>query len=101
LSDRERAFRTLIRANTANEAERKAMIEAAARVLTVDEVYHANTVIALFNFYNTLVDLNGVDGLTPEGYRASGVRLSTQGYAAPAASPMTASQSASQSASHA
>jgi len=41
-------------------------------------------VIALFNFYNTFVDLNGVDELTPAGYEASGVRLSAQGYAPPA-----------------
>jgi hypothetical protein len=40
-------------------------------------------VISLFNFYNTFVDLNGVDELTPEGYEASGVRLSTQGYCPP------------------
>jgi hypothetical protein len=40
-------------------------------------------VIALFQFYNTFVDLNGVDPLSPEGYEASGVRLSTQGYTPP------------------
>lgn len=39
--------------------------------------------IALFNFYNTFVDVNGVDELTPDGYEASGVRLSTHGYAPP------------------
>jgi len=41
-------------------------------------------VIALFNFYNKFVDLNGVAELTAEGYQASGVRLSTHGYAPPA-----------------
>ena len=54
------------------------------RTLGADEIYHASSVIALFNFYNTFVDVNGVDELTPEGYEASGVRLSTHGYAPPA-----------------
>lgn len=63
---------------------------AAARTLGADEVYHANTVIALFNFYNTFVDVNGVDELTPEGYEASGVRLKTMGYAPPAQKGATA-----------
>ena len=57
----------------------------AADVLTPDEVYLASMVIALFNFYNTFVDLTGVDELTVQGYEASGVRLSTVGYAPPAA----------------
>lgn len=43
--------------------------------------------IALFNFYNKFVDVNGVDDLTPAGYEASGVRLSTMGYAPPAQKP--------------
>ena len=85
LTERERAFHRLIRANAATEDERRCMVAAAANVLTVEEIYHANTVIALFNFYNTFVDLNGVDPLTNDGYRASGVRLSTQGYGPPAA----------------
>ena len=59
-------------------------MESAARTLGADEIYHASSVIALFNFYNTFVDVNGVDELTPDGYEASGVRLSTHGYAPPA-----------------
>ena len=59
----------------------------AADVLSPDEVYLASMVIALFNFYNTFVDLTGVDELTAQGYEASGVRLSTAGYAPPPASP--------------
>ena len=55
----------------------------AAEVLTPDEVYLASMVIGLFNFYNTFVDLTGVDELTGQGYEASGVRLSTLGYAPP------------------
>jgi hypothetical protein len=50
-------------------------------VLTPDEWYLASLVISLFNFYNTFVDLNGVDELSAEMYDASGVRLSTVGYA--------------------
>ena len=63
--------------------ERGALIDAAATALTPDEVYGAISVIALFNFYNKFVDLGGVDELTAEGYDASGVRLSTMGYAPP------------------
>ena len=57
---------------------------AAAEELTTDEVYLASMVISLFNFYNTFVDLNGVDEMSAEMYDASGVRLSTVGYAPPA-----------------
>ena len=58
------------------------MTQAAAH-LTPDEIYLASSVIALFNFYNTWVDLNGVDQLTRDGYQATGVRLSAAGYAPP------------------
>lgn len=85
-TERERVLRGLVRASHSHdEAERRAFVDAAAAVLTVDEVYQANAVIALFNFYNKLVDLNGVAELSPAGYEASGVRLSTVGYAPPAA----------------
>lgn len=63
---------------------RKQRVDSAARILSADEIYHASSVIALFNFYNTFVDVNGVDELTPEGYEASGVRLREHGYAPPA-----------------
>jgi len=43
-------------------------------------IYHAITVIALFNFYNAWVDCSGVEPLTPEGYAASGKRLKARGY---------------------
>lgn len=43
-------------------------------------VYHAITVIALFNFYNAWVDCSGVEPLTAEGYEQSGKRLKTRGY---------------------
>ena len=85
LTDRERAFRQLVSAShVPAEVTRRTLVHEAAQVLTVDEVYQANAVIALFNFYNKFVDLNGVDELSPDGYRASGVRLSTVGYAPPA-----------------
>ncbi len=86
VTDRERVLRGLVRASHSHdEEERRVYVESAATVLTVAEVYQANAVIALFNFYNKLVDLNGVAELSPAGYEASGVRLSTVGYAPPAA----------------
>lgn len=49
-------------------------------MLSVEEINHASTVIALFCFYNAFVDLHGVDDQTAEAYAASGKRLATQGY---------------------
>jgi hypothetical protein len=60
--------------------DREACVARAAELLTVEEINHANTVIALFCFYNAFVDLHGVDDQTPEAYEASGRRLSTVGY---------------------
>lgn len=73
--------------NTAPHGERRSVVQGVAAHLTIEEIYHASTVIALFNFYNTLVDINGVDELSADGYRASGERLSTMGYAPPATMP--------------
>ena len=85
LSPRETAFWILVDAsNDRTEAGRRAASDRACTVLSPDEIYLASMVIALFNFYNTFVGLNGVDELTAEGYEASGVRLSTQGYCPPA-----------------
>lgn len=66
-----------------DERRRRAVVMRAAESLTPDEMYLASMVIALFNFYNTFVDLNGVDELSADMYDASGVRLSTVGYAPP------------------
>lgn len=86
MTDRERAFHHLVSAShVPADDTRRLLVHDVADVLTVDEIYHANAVIALFNFYNKFVDLNGVDELSPEGYAASGERLSTHGYAPPAA----------------
>ena len=60
----------------------------AAEVLSPHELYLASMVIGLFNFYNTFVDLTGVDELTAQGYEASGARLSTLGYTPPPAPPL-------------
>ena len=85
LSARETAFWVMVDAsNDRTEAGRRAASERASVALSPDEIYLASMVIALFNFYNTFVDLNGVDELTAQGYEASGVRLSTQGYCPPA-----------------
>ena len=82
LSSREQSIWLLVDASSSRvEATRREMVLRAAEVLTADEVYLANMVISLFNFYNAFVDVNGVKELSPEGYEASGKRLSTQGYA--------------------
>lgn len=84
LSRREEALWSLVRSSCDNDvARRHAIALAATSVLTADEIYLATMVIALFQFYNAFVDMNGVEPLSPEGYEASGVRLSTQGYAPP------------------
>ncbi|HVZ48782.1 MAG TPA: hypothetical protein VG916_08370 [Gemmatimonadaceae bacterium] len=94
LTPREAAFRQLVAASHLHvEDERRALVRAAATVLTVEEVYHASSVIALFNFYNKFVDVNGVADLAPDVYERQAVRLATNGYAPPAGSP-TASPSA-------
>ena len=88
LSARETAFWILVDAsNDRTDAGRRAASGRACETLSPDEMYLASLVISLFNFYNTFVDLNGVDELTPEGYQASGVRLSTQGYCPPPEKP--------------
>jgi hypothetical protein len=85
VSDREQALWLLIDAShERDEAARRALVMRASATLAPDEVYLASMVIGLFNFYNTFVDLTGVDELTVQGYEASGVRLSTMGYAPPA-----------------
>jgi len=67
-----------------DEAARRDLVVGAAEALSAAEVFHATSVIALFNFYNKFVDLNGVDDLSPELYERSGERLATQGYGPPA-----------------
>ena len=85
LTSREQAFWLLVDASRErDEHRRRKLVLTAADELTPDEVYLATMVIALFNFYNTFVDLNGVDEMSAEMYDASGVRLSTVGYTPPA-----------------
>jgi hypothetical protein len=82
LTPRESAFWALIDAShERTPAARRDLVLGAQEALSPDEIYHATTVIALFNYYNAFVDLNGVDSLPPAGYEATGLRLSTQGYA--------------------
>jgi hypothetical protein len=84
LTTRESALWLLIDASHERDASRRGeIVLRAAEVLTPDEIYLASLVISLFNFYNTFVDLNGVDELSAELYDASGIRLSTVGYAPP------------------
>ena len=85
LTPRESALHSLLRASYSDEgSERRTIVLAATEHLSTEEIYHANSVIALFNFYNKFVDLNGVNELTADGYAASGVRLSAHGYGPPA-----------------
>ena len=85
LSARETAFWILVDAsNDRTDAGRRLASGRACEALSADEMYLASLVISLFNFYNSFVDLNGVDEMSAEMYDASGVRLSTVGYAPPA-----------------
>jgi hypothetical protein len=84
LTRREEALWSLVQSSCDNDvAKRHEIAVAATSVLTPDEVYLATMVIALFQFYNAFVDMNGVEPLSPEGYEASGMRLSAHGYAPP------------------
>lgn len=84
LTERERSLWLLVKAsNDRTEAGRRDAMLRVAASLSPDEIYLASMVIALFNFYNTFVDVHGVDELSAEGYSASGVRLSSMGYAPP------------------
>ena len=84
LTPREAALWALVDASHQHdETVRRAYVIQAADTLTPDEIYLATTVIALFNFYNTWVDVNGVGQLSREDYDATGVRLSSVGYTPP------------------
>ena len=81
LTAREQALWILVRASHQHaDSSRGEMVREPNKTLTPEEHFLATMVIALFNFYNQFVDLNGVDVLTPEGYAASGVRLFEHGY---------------------
>jgi hypothetical protein len=82
LSPREQAFWTVVRSSNENDEGRRATAALeATRTLSPDEFYLATLVVSLFQFYNSFVDLNGVAELSAAGYEASGIRLSTIGYA--------------------
>lgn len=88
LSDRERAFWSIVRSSNEDDTgRRRAAALEATLSLSSDEFYLATLVVSLFQFYNSFVDLNGVDELSAAGYEASGIRLSTVGYAPVAPSP--------------
>lgn len=85
LSPREWAFWTLVDASLLPQSdEQRAMVLEAANILGTEASHDAMTVIALFRFYNTFVDLHGVDAMTTEAYNATGERLATAGYVPPA-----------------
>lgn len=84
LTERERSLWLIVKAsNDRDEETRRNVMLRVAPTLTADEIYLATMVVALFNFYNTFVDLHGVNELSAEGYAASGVRLSSAGYTPP------------------
>lgn len=84
LTPREVALWDLVDAkHERDEERRREHVAKAAMELTPDEIYLGSLVIALFEFYNAFVDINGVNQLSREGYDATGVRLSTVGYAPP------------------
>jgi hypothetical protein len=67
LEGRDRAFRLLVDASHVHdEANRRQMVGTAATTLGSHAVYEANMVIALFNFYNKWIDLNGVAPLSTD-----------------------------------
>ena len=81
LLPRERAFQLLVDGmHVHDEARRGDLVRRAMGALDAREIYEANMVISLFNFYNKWIDLNGVATLTAEGYAASGKRLAQNGY---------------------
>jgi AhpD family alkylhydroperoxidase len=81
LTDREHAFWCLVDAShRRSTGDRRTLVDAAVQPLGADGFYHALSVIALFNFFNTFVDVAGVAELTPEGYDASGARVAEHGY---------------------
>jgi hypothetical protein len=89
LDEKERSLMKLVAAGGASESrprtesapEIKAAIEGCKRAGWSERaIYHAITVIALFNFYNAWVDCSGVEPLAAEGYEASGKRLKARGY---------------------
>ena len=81
LTRREDAFWLLVDAShERDETRRRAIVLAAGKTLTPEEHYLASMVIALFNFYNTFVDVNGVAERSREQYEESGVRLAQHGY---------------------
>jgi alkylhydroperoxidase family enzyme len=83
IPEKEKALFTFIeKVNRQSNATRKEDIDALKRAgWTEEAIYDAITVCALFNFYNVWIDATGVSDMPAVAYKASGVRLATQGYA--------------------
>ena len=83
IGEDERAlFAFLAKVSVDSKSVRQADVEAVRAAGWSDEaIYDAITVCALFRFYNTWVDASGVSDMPAIGYRMSGERLATQGYA--------------------
>lgn len=85
ISDAEKALLKFIdKVNRESNRIRRDDVEEAKRAGWSDEaLYDAITVCAIFNFYNRWVDATGVQDMPALGYRMSGHRLATEGYAPP------------------
>jgi alkylhydroperoxidase family enzyme len=82
LDDRHKAlFRYLDRVNH-DSPRLRAEDAAELRALgwSDEELYHAITVVALFNFYNRWIDATGVHALSDEAHAAGGRRSARTGY---------------------
>jgi hypothetical protein len=79
-------FTFLEKVNHASAEIRQEDVDAVKAAGWTDEaVYDAINVCALFNFYNRIVDANGVGHYTADFYAMSGERLAQGGYAEPGA----------------
>jgi alkylhydroperoxidase family enzyme len=83
IDDREKAlFAFLEKMNAQSNLIRREDVDAVRSAGWSDEaIYDAITVCALFKFYNAWIDATGVHDLPASGYKQSGVRLATEGYA--------------------
>ena len=83
ISDAEKALLKFVdQVNSQSFRIRREDVDEARRAGWSDEaLYDAITVCAIFNFYNRWVDATGVQDMSALGYRMSGHRLATEGYA--------------------
>jgi uncharacterized peroxidase-related enzyme len=83
ISEAEKAlFKFIEKVNhQSNSIGRAEIAEVKAAGWSEEAIYDAISVCALFNFYNRWIDATGVQDMPAHGYRMSGHRLATEGYA--------------------